>query len=294
MTARALLLLLSAGLTVALGGLAPAAQAQRPSAQVEYVPPNELPAGVEVRERLGATVDLDAPMIDQVGQPRTLRSLLVGDRPLLLTFNYSSCPGLCSVHLNRLVEALAAGKLVPGATYRLVTIVLAPEETAARTARTRQQYLDKLAKLGVEPAAADGWTFLLARPGDGARSVKAIADSVGFGYRKVQGEYAHPAAVVALATDGTVTRYVHGIELVSGDLATTIVKAGLAEPSTAAGYVLACFHLAPSSPNALVARQVMRLAALAFVAALLGIGAFVLYARRHRSSPTRPSGVMPS
>jgi protein SCO1/2 len=285
-TARSLTWLSTLGLVL---GLATEVRAQRPGDQVVYVPENELPAGVVVSERLGARVDLDAPMLDHDGRERTLRGLL-GDRPVLLTFNYSACPGLCSVHLNRLTEALAAAKLVPGATYRLVTVGLAPEETAARAARTRRQYVDKLEAAGVKLAADDGWTFLVARPADGAASVRAIADSVGFGYQKVAGQYAHPAAVIALATDGTVTRYVHGVELVGAELATTVVKAGLAEPSTAAGYVLACFHLAPTTHNAQVARQVLRFTALAFVAILIGVGAVVFFTRRAR----KPSGVMPS
>lgn len=288
MNARAVSRLLVAGLLV---GLAAPALAQRPSSEVEYVPANEIPAGVVVTEKLGARVDLDAPMLDQDGQETRLRDL-VGELPVLLTFNYSSCPGLCSVHLNRLVEALGSAELRPGTSYRLVTVVLAPEETFPRAGRTRRQYVDKLAGLGASTADR-GWTFLVARPGDGDKSVRAIADSVGFGYQKVQGEYAHPAAVIALATDGTVTRYVHGVELVGADLATTVVKAGMHEPSTAVGYVLACFHLAPTSSNARVARNVMRFTALGFVAVLLGIGAFVL-ARRHRSSSSIGSGVTPS
>lgn len=292
MTVRAFTCLLLAALSLALAGLAAPAHAQRPSDQVEYVPIAEVPVAVKVDERLGAKVDLDAPMLDQDGREVTLRAYL-GDRPVLLTFNYSSCPGLCSVHLNRLVEALGSGKLLPGVTYRLVTITLAPEETAVRAARTRRQYLDKLASHGAKAVDDRGWTFLVARPGDGSKSVRAIADSVGFGYQKVNGEYAHPATVVALATDGTVTRYVHGLELTGLDLATTVVKAGLAEPATAVGYVLACFHLAPTSPTAVVARQLLRVSALVFVAMLLGIGAFLL-ARRHRSSPSPGSGVMPS
>ncbi len=289
--------LLSAGLVLGLSlGHAATAHAQRPGEHVEYVPANELPAGVEVTERLGAEVALDAPMLDHAGRATRLRDLLT-DRPVLLTFNYSSCPGMCSVQLNRLVDALAAQRLPPGKTYRLVTVGLAPEETVARVARTRGQYLDKLDHLGAA-ATADGWTFLVARPGDGDASIKALADSVGFGYRKVGGEYAHPAAVIALATNGSVTRYLHGLELTGQDLGTTVVKAGMAEPSTAVGYVLACFHLAPTTSNALVARQALRYVALAFVAGLLGIGVFVL-TRRHRKShaaarPPRWPGVMPS
>ena len=293
MTSRANSRLLVATV-VAMGlglGLTSSAYAQRPGAEVEYVPINELPAGVAVTERLGARVDLDAPMLDQDGKETRLRDLLASELPVLLTFNYSSCPGLCSVQLDRLVEALGAAELRPGTSYRLVTVVLAPEETAARTARTREQYLEKLAAHGA-PATAGGWTFLVARPGDGATSVRAIADSVGFGYQKVQGEYAHPAAVIALATDGTVTRYLHGVELVGGDLATTVVRAGMHEPSTAVGYVLSCFHLAPTSHNAVVARDVLRFTALGFVAVLLGLGAFFVV-RRHRSSPSPGSGVMP-
>lgn len=268
--------------------VATSAHAQRPSSAVEYVPANEVPAGVEVREQLGAQAALDTRLIDATtGAELAFRDLL-GTRPVLLTFNYSACPGLCSAQLNRLAESLAAGKLVPGTTFRLVTVVLAPDEAPARAARTRGHYLDKLGELGIRPTA-DGWTFLVARPGDGERGIRALADSVGFGYRKVDGEYAHPATIIALASDGTITRYVHGLELTSADLATTVVKAGLAEPSTATGFVLACFHLAPRSHNALVARSVLRVVAASFVAVLLGIGAFLL-ARRHR----KPSGVTPS
>lgn len=289
MNARALTCLVTAGL---LFGLVAQAHAQRPSEEVEYVPANELPSGVEVHERVGDKVALDTPMLDQDGHPRTLRELLT-DRPVLLTFNYSSCPGLCSVHLNRLVESLASADLAPGGTYRLVTVVLAPEEGAVRTARTRRQYLDKLASAGAAAVTSDGWTFLIARPGDDDRGIRGLADSVGFGYKKVDGQYAHPATVIALATNGTITRYVHGLELTGADLATTVIKAGLAEPGTAVGYVLSCFHLAPRSHNALVARELLRIVAFSFAAVLLGIGVFV-FTRRHRSLSSTGSGVMPS
>src|SRR3954464_12394492 len=114
MTARALTLLLSAGLSLALslplGGLAAPAYAQQPRPDVEYVPDDEIPQGVEVHERLGAKVALDTPMLDQDGQPHTPRACPRG-KPVLLTFNYSTCPGLCSVQLNRLVEALGSAHL---------------------------------------------------------------------------------------------------------------------------------------------------------------------------------------
>lgn len=280
--------LVAAGLVLASLSAPAPAHAQGLSPEVQYVPDNQLPQGVEVHERTGDVVALDVPMLDQDGKPRTLRDLLAGGKPVLLTFNYSACPGLCSVHLNRLVQALGHAHLSPGSNFRLVTVVLAPEETQLRTQRTRKQYLDKLAEDGAKVATDDGWTFLMARPGDGDKGIKAIADSVGFGYRKVQGLYAHPATVVALAASGTITRYVHGIELTGDDLATTIVKAGLAEPSKAAGYVLTCFHIAPRTRNARIAREIMSIVGFLF-AALLALG-LAFYAWRRR----KPSGAMTS
>ena len=245
--------------------------------------------GIDVVEKLGQQVPLDARFLDHEGREVTLGSVVRGDLPVLVTFNYSSCPQLCDVHLKAVVDALAQARLTPGRQFRLVTIILAPSERPARAARTRQHYVDRLKEKG-GAVVGDGWTFLVSRDGKDEAAIASVAAATGFGFRWVadQAQYAHPATVIALSAKGVVTRYLHGVALTPDELDRTIIKAGLAEPSASAGFLVACFHWAP---DARVAWGValMRYGALCFVAILL-VAVVVFVRRRSRALP----GVTPS
>ena len=62
--------------------------------------------GVGVEEQLGAQIPLDLAFRDHHGLPTTLGKYINGERPVLLTLNYSNCPMLCGRQLNDLVRAL--------------------------------------------------------------------------------------------------------------------------------------------------------------------------------------------
>lgn len=245
--------------------------------------------GVDVVERLGAAVPLDTAFRDHEGREVTLRSFVRGDLPVLVTFNYSSCPGLCDVHLNALVDALSAAKLVPGRQFRLVTIVLAPDEAPSRIFRTREKYVERLRSRGGQ-VVGDGWTFVAARTRGDDQPIRAVAAATGFGYRWVpdQAQYAHPATVVVLSPTGVINRYVHGVGLVGAELDRSVMMAGLSEPSASAGFLIACFHWNPKGrPD--WGRTLMRYGGLGFTALLVGIVARLIW-RRSRHLP----GVAPS
>ena len=266
---------------VAEAHLAKAAMADEPMP----VPPGVF-KGVEVVEKLGAQAPLDARFRDHTGKQVTLADLVRGDLPVLVTFNYSSCPQLCDLQLNGLINALATVRLVPGKQFRLATVILAPAETPERAAKTRAHHVEKLRSLGGD-VAGDGWTFLVSRDGKDEHAIKAVANAVGFGYRydARQDEYAHPATLVALSVSGVVTRDVHGITPVGSDLEQTIVKAGLAEPSASSGFVMSCFHWDPDG-RAAWGRKLMRYGAFSFASVLIAVLAIILWRRsRH------PSGV---
>lgn len=249
------------------------------------VPPGVF-KGVEVVEKLGAQAPLDAAFRDHTGKRVTLADVVRGDLPVLVTFNYSSCPQLCDLQLSGLVKALATVRLVPGKQFRIATVILAPAETPERAARTRAHHLEKLTQLGGD-ATADGWTFLVSKDGTDERAIKAVAAAVGFGYRydARQDEYAHPASIIALSASGVVTRYVHGITPVGADIEQTIVKAGLAEMSASSGFVMSCFHWDPDG-RAAWGRRLMRYGAISFASVFFAIIAFIVW-RRSR----QPSGV---
>jgi len=235
----------------------------------------------------------------------TLGDVLRGELPTILTFNYSDCPMLCSLQLNGLTKALpgvtAPGPAPTGAPqqgdvafrigtqFRVITIGLEPNESVERLAKTRDRYLERLPEAQRE-AARKGWTFLAAAtPGDAA-SIRHVADAVGFAYVYVKdrAEWAHPAALILLSTTGAVTRYVYGIEFEPAVLRESIFKAGLAEPSTAVGFMNRCYHFDPDAKNHSRAGVLaLRYGAAGFLVLLAG--AFgLMYRRRHRTPATGP------
>ena len=242
-------------------------------------------AAIKIDEHLGAQIPLDLAFRDQDGKDVTLGDLVRGDLPVVLTFNYSNCPMLCSMQLNGLVDGLVAlstgdGGLRAGEQFRIVTVILEPKEEPDRAAKTRAAYL---AKAG-NAVAADGWTFLVAKAHDDDAAIRALADTVGFRYvyQPDSGEFAHPAALIYLSPTGTVTRYVNGIQYARDDLFDSTVKAGTASPAAAVGFLQRCFHYEPKAGHARAGFTMMRVGAGAFAALVLGVLLFV-HLRKSRS-----------
>ncbi len=267
-------------------------------------PPTFKAGGVTVDEHLGARLPIDARFRTQDGASITLGEALRGDLPTILTFNYADCPMLCSLMLNGLTAAMpGAAKLGPppvgaakpddiafrlGVQYRILTISLEPDEKLDKLQKMRARYIDRLPEDQREDARK-GWTYLTAD----AAEIKRVADVVGFTYTFIpeRAEWAHPAAFIFLSTAGVVTRYVYGIELEPKILRESIFKAGLAEPSTATGFMFRCYHYDPgANDHSRAGVLALRVAAAGFVVLMLaGLGFFHLM-RRHSRSPRARSG----
>lgn len=271
-----------------------------PSDQILPPPPTYKANGVTVDEHTGATVPRDAVFRTSDGQTVTLGSLLTGELPTILTFNYSDCPMLCSLQLNGLTSVLPKisepvdldgpdGKKTvafrTGQQFRIVTIDLEPSESLDKLAKMKERYIAKLPE-AQRAAAAKGWTFLAAgAPGDGA-AIRRVAEAVGFKYVYVadRAEWAHPAALIFLSTTGVVTRYVYGIEYDPKVMRESIVKAGLAEPATAVGFMNRCYHFDPDANSHTRAGVLaLRLGAAGFLVLLVSGLGFVQFRRRRRS-----------
>ena len=259
-----------------------------PPDDVVAPPPTFKAGGVKVDEHLGAQLPLDARFRTQTGAHVTLRDLLKGDLPTILTFNYSDCPMLCSLQLNGLSAALpkiaaATHDGTPGgetgfrvgAQLRIVTIDLEPTESLEKLQKMKDRYVERL-PVELRSQAREGWTFLVAEnPGDGVQ-IRRVAESVGFHYMYVpeRAEWAHPAALIFLSSAGAVTRYVYGIEYDPAMMRESIVRAGIAQASTAVGFMNRCFHYDPSAyGHARAGVLALRIGAAGFLVLLItGLG----------------------
>ncbi len=272
-------------------------------------PPTYQASAVTVDEQLGGLVPRDTTFVTSDGQNVTLGSVLGGDMPTILTFNYSDCPQLCSLQLNGLLASLplVAVKAPPppggtgegdigfqiGAQFRIVTIDLEPHEPLSKLAAMKARYVDRLPEASRE-LARTGWTFLSAN-GDAA-AIRRVADAVGFHYTyiKERAEWAHPAALIFLDTKGAVTRYVYGIQFKTPVMRESIFKAGLSEPSTADGFMNRCYdYHADANSHTHAGVLALRLGAAGFVVLLVAGLGLTRVVKKHRPSSRPTPGSRP-
>src|SRR5690606_16761006 len=224
------------------------------------------------------------------GKDVRLGDLLDGKRPVILTFNYSDCPMLCSLQLSRFVQTLGQVKRTAGSDFQIVTVSIDPGETVERARETKARYLRDYGR----PEAAAGWHFLLGSE----PAVRRLADSVGFGYtyNEERQEWLHAAALMVLTPDGRVARYIYGIDYHPETLNLSIVEGSEGKiGSTLDRLVLYCFHYDESEGRyAPVAMNIMRVGA-GLVAVLLGafLTVYWLAESRKRHAPGAAAAVNP-
>jgi protein SCO1/2 len=169
-------------------------------------------------QKLGATLPLDAPFVDEAGREVRLGDYF-GKKPVVLNLVYFDCPMLCTVSLNGLESALQVLAFLPGREFELVTISFDAKEGPALAAQKKRAHLTRLQRTGAEA----GWHFLTGRPA----AIQAVSRAVGFRYAwdEETHQFAHPAGLVVLTPDGRIARYLFGIEYAPKDLRLALVEA---------------------------------------------------------------------
>jgi protein SCO1/2 len=224
--------------------------------------------GVGVEQNLGAQIPLDLEFTESTGEKVTLADVFDGERPLILTMNYSDCPKLCSVQLNALVDAMRKMPWDLGQQYQVLTVSIDPLETPERAQLTRQKYLKDYGRAGT----AAGWRFLVSR--DESRILK-LADTVGFRYKFLpeRREYSHVAVLMVCSPDGRVMRYLGGVNYDPNTLRLSLIEASEGKVgSTMDQILLYCFHYDPREGRyAPAAFRIMQLAGLLTVVVFGGV-----------------------
>ena len=170
--------------------------------QADLAVPAEL-EGVDIIERLGTELPLDAPFQDQSGREIRLGDLFTGERPVLLQMGYFKCPQLCNLVLNEMTDTIRKIEWTTGDEFDVLSISINPDETPELAAAKRTSYVLMYERRN----SGSGWHFLVG-PGESSR---AVADAVGFQYRKQpDGEYAHAAGLFVITPEGVVSRYLYG------------------------------------------------------------------------------------
>lgn len=224
--------------------------------------------GVDVEEHLEAKVPGQLSFTDDRGQTVLYDEVVRGSLPTILTMNYSDCPMLCSLQLNALMQSMKQLDLTLGKDYRIVTVSLNPEETAAKAHDTKTKYM---AQYGRPEAPPDGWTFLTGSESN----IRAVAQALGisYNYNEKRDEYVHPAAFLIATPQGVISRYLYGLEYHPRTLRLSLIEASQGKiGSSIDRLILYCFHYdATEGRYAPVAMNIMRVSGSAGALALGGL-----------------------
>lgn len=233
-------------------------------------------------QRMGERVPLDLTFRDSQGREVRLGDFF-GERPVVLSLVYHSCPMLCPMTLEGLTSSLKALSFDVGEGYEAVVVSFNPDEGPELAAVARQRAIHRYGRAGTE----EGWHFLT---GD-AEAIAALTEAVGFRYTydPDRGEYAHGAGLVALTPEGEIARYFFGIEYPPKDLKLGLVEAGEGRIGSAVDQlVLYCFRYDPETGQYFWSAWtfiVLRVAAAVTVLALAG---FVILMLRRERKQKRP------
>ena len=214
-----------------------AAQIMDPTQNIGVRP--ELLKDVTIDQRLNNSIPLDLKFRDEHGQPVTLGQFFTG-KPVVLSLVYFSCPMLCTEELNGLDRSLKLLPMSIGKDFEVVTVSIDPTDQPILAEAKRDLYTGMYGR----PGAAAGWHFLT---GENSQ-IKSLADAVGYhyAYDAQSKQYAHAALLILLTGQGTVSRYLYGVNYPSRDLRLALEDASNGKIGSPVDQILLfCYHYDP-------------------------------------------------
>ena len=231
------------------------------------VDPEDMPGALKsvgVEQRIGETLPLDAPFIDELGREVTLGEYFGGDKPVILALVYYDCPMLCSLIMNGLSKSLGVIQQNVGEDFDVVAVSFAAGETPHMAREAKTAAVERYGRL--ETSA--GWHFLTGE----AESIERLTEAVGFtfNYLPETDEYAHASAIQVVTPEGTLAQYYYGIEFPPKDLRLALVEASDGQLGSLVDQVLLyCYRYDPQLGKYTTAiTALLRIAGVVFCIAL--------------------------
>ena len=224
--------------------------------------------GVGIDQRLNNQVPLDLKFRDESGQTVMLSSYF-GKKPVILSLVYYSCPMLCTMSENALLNALRDVQFNIGQQFQVLTVSIDPTETPEMATGKKSVYVGLYGR----PGAKQGWHFLVGEE----PSIRALAQAVGFHYNYIPEtkQFAHATGLVVLTPQGKVSRYFYGITYPPRDLRLALVEASTEKIGNPVDAILLyCCEYNPATGRYSV--LVSRILQFSGVITLLCIGTLVL------------------
>jgi protein SCO1/2 len=223
---------------------------------------------VGIDEKLGQIVPLDITLIDETGKQVRLKDIVDNTKPIIVSFVYFRCPGLCSPLLSGVADVISKMDLEAGKDYNVLTLSFDPTEDYVMAAEKNKNYL-KIIKNKTIPANA--WKFYTAD----SINIARITDAVGFRYIKQGNDFVHSGVLTMLSPKGKIVRYLYGTDFNPFDMKLAILEASDGKVgSTIAKVMTLCFSYDPDGRK--YALNITRIAGGGVILFIIG---FVIFLR---------------
>lgn len=194
--------------------------------------PSKPDIDVGISERLGLDLAKDAVFKTEDG--REIKILDALGRPTVIAFVYHKCRDVCPLLLTGATEVMSKIPESPGRDYNFIAVSFDETDTPEAALKAKENYITALGR----PVEGAGFGFLT---GDNA-NIKKLADSAGFGFKRVKDGFAHTAALVVVSPSGKIARYLYGVSFLPFDLRMALTEAAEGRTgSTARKALLYCY-----------------------------------------------------
>ena len=230
------IVLLLVGSSVAVGQIETQVDPAKDPYGVGKKPDVKVGTGVVSKE--GESIDLTTAFRDHKNNLARIGDFFKNDKPVILSFNYSNCPKLCSVQLENMVDTLKQIDFKIGSDFEMVSVTIDPTETPDRA----KQNIDIYLKRYNLSEAKDGFHFLIGEE----KNIRSLARETGFEYKYVDSQklYSHPPVFILLSPKGKIVRYIHGLDYDPKTMRLALIEAAegkIGSPINMASYGLGCF-----------------------------------------------------
>lgn len=233
---------------------------------------------VRIEERLGKLAALDTVFKDSAGKRIQLEQVF--DKPVVLLPIFFSCTAVCNFLQADLARALNNVGQMPGKDFNIVTFSFADDEDYTYAAEAKRNFTHLITR----DFDFKNWYYLT---GDGD-NIRKLTESLGYYFFKKEAHfYIHPSALIVLARDGKIIRYLYGPNFLPFDLGMAISEAEKGEPGVSIKSRALSFCFGYDPENRTYVFRTFRIAGSVILVLLAGFIVFLVYpSKKDRKNKT--------
>jgi len=191
---------------------------------------------------------------------------------------YFMCTSVCNFLQAELANVLNLVGQTPGIDFNIISFSFADDEDAGHAKTSKRNYANLLKRVPRE-AILKNWYYLTSDN----ENIRKLTDSLGYYFiKKKEHFYIHPSAMVVLAKDGKIIRYLYGPSFLPFDVGMALSEAVEGEPgiSIKRGVLSFCFDYDPE--NKTYVFKMFRITGTAILILLVGFVLFLVYPSKRR------------